>query len=70
MPEAFIAEMDDCTSGTSSHPANKQWGADMDIDREQERLRRDEAIERILAAAIPSVSTKGSKRISATFRSC
>ena len=70
MPEAFIAEVDDCAPRTPSHPANNQAGADMDIDWEQERLRQDKAIERILAERDPSVSRKGSKPISATFRNC
>src|SRR5438093_1909604 len=59
MPEAFIAEVDDCASGTPSHPANNQWGADMDIDWEQERLRQDKAIERILAERDPQRVKEG-----------
>ncbi len=59
MPEAFIAEVDDCAPRTPSHPANNQQGADMDIDWEQERLRQDKAIERILAERDPKRVEEG-----------
>jgi hypothetical protein len=60
MPEAFIAEVDECAQGTPSHPAsNKCLDTDMEIDWDQERLRHEKAIERILSERDPKRIKEG-----------
>jgi hypothetical protein len=54
MVEAFIAEVDDCTPGRSSHSASNPCGdIDMEIDWEQESLSQQKDIERILSERDP-----------------
>jgi hypothetical protein len=54
MVEAFIAEVDDCAPGSSSHSAISPCGdIDMEIDWEQERLNQQKAIEQMLSERNP-----------------